>query len=403
LKLRYGAQCRVISMANKDRAAVFMGGRLADAAYWMHGGRIVTSRYYRDVLPSWVEAFNAEDPINQAFGHTWDRLLDKSIYEAVQGADDAAGEEPRLGLGTTFPRKVDGGHATIGPDFYSAYRLDPHGSEMLGLLARRAIVAEQLGHHAAPDLLCVGFSQTDYVGHSFGPDSHEIMDSVLRLDRVIADLLTCLDREVGAGRYLVVLTADHGVSPLPERVAAFNRGVPAGRIDWPALTREVETALTAVFGAPAGEAAWVIRDSYGFRLIPSTLAERHITSSAGQAAVKAALLRSSQVAFAFTRDELTGNVAAQGVYLDEWRLSFHPDRSADVVFSPPPYLVDRVPNGSNHGTPYDYDNHVPLVWFGTGLSPAVRGERVGTDAIAPTLARCLGVPRPPEARATPLF
>jgi len=403
LKLRYGTQCRVIAMANKDRAAILMGGRLADAAYWMHAGQIVTSRYYREALPEWVEKFNAEDHIDRAFGHTWDRLLDKSLYDSVQGPDDAAGEESRHGLGTTFPRKVDGGQPALGPEFYNAYRLDPHGSVVLGLLAQRAVVAEQLGRHAMPDLLCVGFSQIDYAGHSFGPDSHEVMDSVLRLDRVIAELLQFLDREIGAGRYVVVLTADHGVPPLPERVAAFNRGVPAGRLDYPALTRSVESALTAAFGAPADGATWTVRDSYGYRLIPATLAARGVTSSSAQVVVKSALLRSPQVAFVWTRDELLGRVPAQGPYLEEWRLSFNAARSQDVIFSPAPYVVDRSPSGSNHGTPYDYDNHVPLVWFGAGLKPAVRHERVGTDAIAPTLAKILSVPRPPEARADPLF
>ena len=403
LKLRYGTQCRVISLANKDRAALLMGGRLADGVYWMHAGHVVTSRYYRAALPDWLDQFNAEDHINRAFGHTWDRLLEKSIYDAVQGPDEAAGEESRHGLGVTFPRKVDGGQPVIGPEFYNAYRLDPHGSEVLGLLAQRAIVAEQLGRHAAPDLLCLGFSQTDYTGHSFGPDSHEIMDSVLRLDRVLVDLFAFLDREIGAGRYLVTLTADHGVSPLPERIKAFNREIPAGRLDYPALTAQVEGALSAAFGVPADNAAWTVRDSYGYRLIPATLTARGVTSSAAQLVVKGVLLRSPQVAVAWTRDELLGLVPAHGRYLEEWRLSFNAVRSQDVLFSPPPYVVDRSPYGSNHGTPYDYDNHVPLVWYGAGLKAAVRSERVGTDAIAPTLAALLGIPRPPEASADPLF
>ncbi len=403
LKLRYGSRSHVIGLANKDRGGIFLSGRLADAVYWFHEGRIVTSRYYREALPDWVQQFNAEDGINHRFGQTWDRLLEASIYEAVQGPDVAAGEESRHGLGVTFPRKIDGGKAVIGPEFYNAYRLDPHGSEMLGELARRAITAEQLGHHDVPDLLCVSFSQLDYCGHSFGPDSHEIMDSVLRLDRVLAGLFEFLDKQVGAGRYLIVLTADHGVAPLPERVAAFNRGVASGRIDYPALTTQVEAGLTAVFGAPADGAAWTVRDSYGYRLIPATLAARNVTSSAAQAVVKAVLVRSTQIAFAWTRDELLSGATLTGDYLAAWRLSWNAELSQDVVFSPKPYIVDRSPSGSNHGTPYDYDSHIPLIWFGAGIKPEVHVEYTGSDAIAPTLAALLGVPRPPEARAHPLF
>lgn len=400
LKLRYGAEGRVIGLANKDRGGIFLSGRLADAVYWFHEGRVVTSRYYREALPAWVEAFNATNPINSRYGQTWDRLLPREIYEQVQGVDDAPGEQARHGLGTTFPRKVDGGRPALDAEFHNAYRLDPHGLEVLGHLAQRAIAAEQLGRHAAPDLLCLAFSQFDYCGHSFGPDSHEIMDSVLRLDRVLAELFTFLDAEVGAGGWTVVLTSDHGVAPLPERVAASGRGLPAGRIDWPALTREVEAALTASFG-PA--AAWTVRDSYGYRLIPATLAARGVDAAAARRVVKATLLKSPQIAFAWTRDELLDGSITDGPYLAEWRRSFHAGRSQDVVCSPVPYFIDRSPTGSNHGTPYDYDSHIPLVWYGAGITPGRHVERIGSDAIAPTLAALLGVPRPPEARAEPLF
>jgi hypothetical protein len=195
LKLRHGAQSRVIGLANKDRGGIFLAGRLADAVYWFHQGRVVTSRYYRETLPAWVGDFNAADPINRRHGQTWDRLLPREVYDQVQDPDDAAGEESRHGLGTVFPRRIDGGRPAPDAEFHNAYRLDPHGSEVLGRLAQRAIVAEQLGRRATPDLLCLAFSQLDYCGHSFGPDSHEIMDSVLRLDRSVGGAaLTFLDR-----------------------------------------------------------------------------------------------------------------------------------------------------------------------------------------------------------------
>lgn len=403
LKLRHGAESRVIGLANKDRGGIFLAGRLADAVYWFHQGRVVTSRYYRETLPAWVGDFNAADPINRRHGQTWDRLRPREIYDQVQGPDDAAGEESRHGLGTVFPRRIDGGRPAPDAEFHNAYRLDPHGSEVLGRLAQRAIVAEQLGRRATPDLLCLAFSQLDYCGHSFGPDSHEIMDSVLRLDGALAELFSFLDAEVGAGRWVAVLTSDHGVAPLPERAAAFGRDLPSGRLDWPALTRAVEADLGAAFGAPSGDTAWTVRDSYGYRLIPATLAAKGVDATAARQVVKAALLKSPQVACAWTRDELLDGTLTAGACLAEWRRSYHAGRSPDVVCSPPPYFVDRSPTGSNHGTPYDYDTHIPLVWYGAGIPPGVWAGRVGSDAIAPTLARILGVPRPPEARAEPLF
>ncbi len=396
LKAAFGDDTRVIGLANKDRGGIFLSGRRADAVYWMHLGRIVTSRYYRPTLPPWVEAFNATNPINSRYGQTWDRLLPREFYDRVQGPDDMPGEQARHGLGVTFPRKIDGGRPSLDAEFHNAYRVDPHGSAVLSRLAQEVVRAEKLGHHAAPDLLCVAFSQLDYCGHSFGPDSHEIMDSVLRLDRALAELLTFLDAEVGPGRWTAVLSADHGVAPLPERSGG-------SRIDWPVLNQTVEAALTSAFGAPADGAAWTVRDSYGYRLIPATLSARGVTSSAAQRVVKQALLTSPQVAIVWTRDELLNPALTEGEALAAWRLSFNVERSQDVVLSPRRYIVDRSPNGTNHGTPYDYDSHIPLIWYGAGVTPGRTVERIGSDDIAPTLARQLGVPPPPAAHATPLF
>jgi hypothetical protein len=148
---------------------------------------------------------------------------------------------------------------------------------------------------------------------------------------------------------------------------------------------------------------WTVRDSYGYRLMPATLTAKGIAASAARKAIKETLRQSSQVALAWTRDELLDGSLADGDFLAGWRLSFNAARSQDVVLSPKPYIVDRAPTGTNHGTPYDYDSHIPLVWYGAGIKPGVRIERIGSDAIAPSLAALLGVPCPPEARAEPLF
>jgi len=403
LKLRYASNCRVISVSNKDRAAVLLGGRLADAAYWEDHGRFITSRYYAPALPAWVDGFNREGHVEKDFGREWTRLLDAAVYDRVQGPDDAPGEEQRLGLGNTFPHRVDGGAKEITPAFYEAHVLTPFASTLLADFAKRAVQAEQLGHHTAPDLLCISFSEIDYLGHSYGPDSHEMMDAVIRLDRVLADLFATLDAEVGAGRYVVVLSADHGVAPLPERVQVFNRGIPAGRLDWPTLNRSVDGALTAAFGPLPADSYWTLRDAYGYHLNPRALAAKNVTASAAETVVKNELMRSPQIAAAFTRDELLASPPVGDTVLDAYRRSFNAARSQDVVLMPAQYFVDRVPAGTNHGPPYDYDNHVPLIWFGPGIVAGVHPERVATEDLAPTLAALLGVPRPPSAQGRRLF
>lgn len=403
LKLRQGTRAKVIGVGAKDRSSVLMAGRLADVAFWLKRGRFVTSTHYVTQAPAWAEDFNAKGRIEAEFGRTWDRLLDARIYESVQGPDNMPGEENPDGLGETFPKRIDGGQKVLSERFYEAYRLSPFSTDLVLEFARVAVRAEQLGRRDAPDLLTIGISQVDQCGHSYGPDSHEVMDSVIRLDRALAAFFQFLDQEVGAENYVVVLSADHGVAPLPERVVAQRGGVPAGRFDSAGARAAIEAALTAAFGAPDGQDYWVVRDGATFRLRRETLQSKQIDPAAARRVAKGALLGFPDIAAAFTREELAG-VSDEGESLaSRVRRSYHDERSGDVYFVLRPYMVDRRPKGANHNTPYDYDRHVPLVWYGAGIQPGVHLEPVGTDQLAPTLCGLLGIPRPPECTAERLF
>lgn len=403
LKLRFGAGSRIFSVAHKDRTAILLGGKLADSAYWIQDGRFVTSTYYRDRLPGWIATFNAEGRVEKLFGQTWERTLAPAVYEALQGADDAPGENTDFGFGRTMPKKIDGGAAQIGPKFYEAFETTPAASELVGDFAEQALREERLGKAPHPDLLCVGFSQIDKIGHAYGPDSHELMDSIVRLDRVIARLLDAVDREVGLANCVVVLTADHGSSPLPEHVRALRPEIPAGRLDTAAMDEAVTTALERAFGpAPAGD-YWCLRDNFGYHLRPTVLAAKNVDVTAAARVARQALLTRPEVAAAFTAAEVLA-MAAEGDSLEaQSRRSFFPARSQDVVFVLKPYFIDRPKSGTNHGTPYDYDNHVPLLWFGAGVPAGRRLDRVGVDDLAPTLAALLGVSPPPGGRGRRLF
>jgi Type I phosphodiesterase / nucleotide pyrophosphatase len=403
LKLRFGANAKVFAVSNKDRSAILLGGKLADSAYWDESGAFVTSRYYRDALPAWVEAFNAEHRAEKAFGSTWERLLDSAIYDAVQGPDDAPGESAEYGLTRVFPKKIDGGAAALSPNFYTAFENAPASAVMLGEFVQAAVHDEKLGHHAATDLLCVSFSQIDAIGHSYGPDSHEVMDSVLRLDRVIADLLDCIDREVGLKNCIVVVTADHGSTPLPERVQALRPSIPAGRIRVAEFDAAAKQALDAAFGAPLGDDYWATRDGMGYHLRPSTLAAKKIGADDAAKVLKTAMLSLPSVAEVFTRAEILAAPPEGDSLLAAVRRSYYAPRDRDVVIVLKPYFINRTPAGTTHGMPYDYDQHVPQLWFGAGVTPSVHLERVGVDDLAPTLAAHLGVPRPPQAEGRQLF
>lgn len=399
LKLRHGEKSKVFTASNKDRSAILLGGKLADAAYWDENGKIVTSRHYRAELPAWVAAFNAERRVHAAFGKTWERLLAPEIYERVQGADDAPGEATEAGLGRTFPRKITGGREAITSAFYTAFDNSPFSAEFLGEFVRRAVVEEQLGRHAATDLLGVSFSQIDALGHNYGPDSHEIMDGMVRLDRVLAALLDCLEREVGLAHCVIVLTADHGVAPLPERVTSY----PAGRVRLADLDAAVKRALDAIFGALDPGETWFTRDSLSYHLRPGALAARSVLLTDAAAVVKRALLAQPVIGGVFLHHELAG-VAPEGDSVPAMmKRSSNAGRIRDVMFFFKPYFVAKTPTGTNHGLPFDHDTHVPLVFFGAGVPKGAHSERVGIDDLAPTLAPLLGVAVSPLAQGKKLF
>ncbi len=397
LKLRYGDKMKVIAVSNKDRGAMLLGGKYADGAYWDENGKFITSKAYRDTLPAWVEAFNAERRCHAMFGKVWDRLREPAIYDAVQGPDDAPGESTDNGLGRTFPRRIDGGKPTITPAFYLAFDNSPFSAEFLGEFAQRALVEEKLGKHAATDMLCVSFSQVDTAGHSFGPDSQEVMDSMLRLDRVLAALLERIDREVGLKNCVVALTADHGAQPMPERLKAIGARMPTERVKGADLDVVVKKALDAAYGELADKETWFTRDNFSYIIRPAALAAKKLTAVEVAKVIKAGLLSATAVGEVYTREEILAAPAEGESVLAMVRRSFNDIRGRDVQFVLKPYYLMRATAGTTHGMPYDYDTHVPIVFFGRGVPHVVRTERVGVDDLAPTLAGLLGIPAPPQA------
>lgn len=403
LKLRHGAQSKVFSASNKDRSAILLGGKLADAAYWDENGSMVTSRYYRDKLPAWIEAFNAERRVQATFGKVWDRLKDPAIYDAVQGPDDAPGENVGYGFTRTFPKKVDGGAAMISGAFYTAFDNAPFSAEFLGEFVQRALREEQLGQHEATDFLGVSFSQLDSVGHAYGPDSHEVMDSMLRLDRVLASLLDAIDRHVGLKNCVIVLTADHGAQAMPERVQSTRAAIPAGRIKGADFDAAARKALDAAFGALPGEEYWFLRDGAGYHLRPSALAAKKLSVEEVSRVLKAVLLQQAPIAQVFTRAEILAAPPEGDSFLAMARRGYYAPRDREVVYVLKPYFMDKHPFGTTHGTPYEDDTHVPQVWFGAGVPRGVHVERVGVEDIATTFAGLLGIPAPPQAQGRRLF
>lgn len=402
LKLARNGKPKVIGIAGKHRSAILMSGKMADAAYFMERGRMITSTYYMEALPEWVRQWNAAGKADTYFGRTWDRLLPEAAYE-IQGPDDAPGEDDKAaGLGRTLPKKIAGRETAPGIPFYNALQNTPFYNEVVADFAQAAIEHENLGGRPGiTDVLCLSFSANDHAGHLYGPDSHEVMDMTVRTDRVLEQLFGFLDRRIGLQKCLIVLTADHGVAPMPERIHALGPQIAAGRIDGAKLLATCEAAVVEKFGALADGGRWLLRDGPALLILPAALAEKKVAPPTVQAVVREALLRIEYVQAAYTRDQLERG----DVHDEPGRMmlrSFNRERSGDVLYQTKPYYFSRA-TGSTHGTPYNYDTHVPLLWYGAGVKPGFYNARVGVDDLAPTLARLLGLPAPPASAGTVLF
>ncbi len=401
LKLATAGRSRVISVAHKDRSAILMGGKLADGAFWLRNGDYVTSDYYQKILPKWVEKFNKLDKVESYFGQKWEKLLPEEAY-ASQGADYFLGERATLGLGRTFPKTFDGGAASIGEQFYHAFFYSPFGNTVLAEFAKAAVTNEKLGQREETDLLCIGFSANDAIGHLYGPDSHEVLDITVRTDRVLEDFFGFLDEKLGLENCTIVLTADHGVAPLPEKILLANDRFPAGRIDEKVVLQDVENALVEAFGPLTGDKSWVEVSYDQIYFYPAALTEKHLASGEVENFVQEYLEKKEFIQAVYTRTELekgevTGKLGHQAL------LSFHKNRSGSVFYQLKPFYVRMPENGANHSSPHSYDTHVPLFWYGVGVTPGTYTTSTGVSDLAPTLSYMLGLDAPVLSTGRILF
>jgi hypothetical protein len=402
LKAATGGRAKVLSLSLKDRASVLPGGKHPDACYWFDpaDGVFVTSAYYRDAIHPWVADYNAAKAADAWFGKDWTRLRTDLDYEKYSGPDDVVGEDTGVAQGRTFPHPMDGGLKAPGRRYYNALYNSPFGNELLLGLVKRAIDAEKLGTRDVPDLLCVSFSSNDPVGHIWGPDSQEVLDTTLRSDRIIAELLDYLDAKVGKGRYVLALSADHGVCPLPE--VAAKQGKEARRVVAADQSKAITEFLEKTFPKKA-EGKPIRKFLNGsVYLNPAWVRAQGVEQAKVEEALAAWLKTQPAVETAYTRTELLRGVPEDDRIGQMVRRSFYAERSGDVIIlTKPYYLVWSRLKGTGHGSPYPYDTHVPLVVFGPGVVPGARKDLVTPQATAAMLAKALGI-KPPAMAEAPL-
>jgi hypothetical protein len=367
----------------------------------------MTTTYYRDRPHPWLAEFDRGRPADQWFGKEWAHLNPKLDYVRYSGPARGPGCATGWLQKRTFPHPTTGGLDRLkkeryaNRDYYGAVFTSPFGNELLLELAKKAIDAEALGGDAKRDLLCLSFSSIDAIGHSWGPDSQEMLDAMLRADRLVADLLAHLDARVGRGRYLIVLTADHGVCPLPEVSRA--RGQDAGRVSLKRLKEKAEDILRRAYGAAGEKNRWIEADAeYWLYLNRKLITQRRLKEAEVETTLAREVKDHPGILTAYARSQLAGNLPAADALGQALRRSFHPDRSGDVVVVLKPYYVPGEDlTGTSHGSPHAYDTHVPLLVYGPQIRPGRRGQAITPQAVAGVLATALGI-APPAGNEAPV-
>jgi predicted AlkP superfamily pyrophosphatase or phosphodiesterase len=381
---------RVVGISLKDRSAILMAGPRADAAYWFDTrvGAFVTSTYYVKTVPAWLAQWNDKRLPDAPEWRVWSRLRpDEGLYRQFAGPDDVKAEWD--GKDTVFPHRVRG--APPAPAFYDDLRRTPAGDDILLDAALAAMNAHQLGQDDDTDLLAIGFSSSDVLGHTYGPDSQEEMDEFLRLDATLGRLLDEVDRRIGLDRVILGLSADHGVMPLVENLQA--RGLPARRVRPEDLLAPVTSALDARFGEAKALIARYLAPDFYFDL--EAIARRGLARHEVEEVARRALLDTGLVEKVYTQEELLGDPPAGDAMFPIVRRSFYQPRSPHlaVVLKQWEYLSDR-PGGTGHGTPWEYDRHVPVAFMGPGVKAGSYASECGPEDIAPTLAALLRLDYP---------
>lgn len=363
------AASKVVGISSKDRSAILPVGRMANGAYWFDTttGNFVSSTWYFPALPGWAEKFNTSRTVDQWAGKEWTAI------------DGKPGDKPFAALGK--PDK----------NYYNTLDRTPYSNDLLILFAEAAIEGEGLGSDDVPDVLAVSFSANDRIGHAVGPDSPLVRDVSIQSDRTLARFFDYLDKKVGADAWTVILTADHGVAPMPEVMQ--KRHMPGGRIPEGAVLNAIQSALTSKFG----EGEWLVGKSGPAPYLNyDLLREKKLTHEEVENAAAEAVRAIPHIYRVYTRTQLKS-----GTLLDDFvdrrvKAGFHFERGSDLfVVSEPYYLFESA--GTSHGTPYNYDSHVPMVFMGPGIKPGRYNNRIAVNDVASTLATMLEIETPSGA------
>ena len=397
LKLFSNHRAKVVGISIKDRGAALPAGVLADGAYWYDSetGEMMSSTWYFDKMPDWVVDFNNRKLVDGYLSQTWNTLLPIESY--VESAADDRPYERKIGGGETptFPYDLSKMKEAGG---YGIFPNTPFGNSLVIEMAKSAIEAENLGNGEFTDLLAISFSSTDYIGHAFGAYSKEVQDTYVRLDRELAEFFAYLDQKVGAGNYLVFLTADHGVANVPQHMVDLK--MPGGYYN----TRGIRSILNDAMNAKYGNEKWLLNVSNEQVFLNTNLMnEKGLNASEIESFVAARLMELPAVTGAFTKTDLSKSLQYAGQAELIWK-GFNQRRSGDVAFVFEPNYIEGGYGsvGTTHGAGWNYDTHVPILFYGWGIEQGSTVDRLSITDIAPTISTLLNIPLPSGATGQPI-
>jgi len=390
MRLHFGS--KVISASIKDRGSILAAGKKPAGAYWYDAdtGRFVTSSYYMQELPSWVKEFNNRELPQSYEGRVWERLLPEDSYHY---SDQGIGEGRLQGETNTVFNHI----VAVSTNGFDTFYSTPFGDHLTTELGLAALKGEALGQGQHPDLLCLSFSSLDGCGHIFGPYSHEIQDMVVRLDRQLERLFNHLEQTIGMDNVTVVLTSDHGVAPTPEFAKAMGLN---GTREGGNFMTDLMARMDQEYGA--GKYFLSPSLSYGnIFLNYQTLKEKQLAPTAVMSFIRDYALSTGFYQACYTREQLLdGRVSG---WIGQCVLNgFNAERSGDLVLVNKPFAIPgSSKTGTTHGSPYSYDSHVPILFYGKAFKPGRYADEFYITDIAATLASALRIEGPPGSIGKP--
>ncbi|GAB3715639.1 alkaline phosphatase PafA [Flavobacterium koreense] len=386
-ELRMGTNFKgkVIGMSIKDRGAILPAGHFANWAFWYSKtGAFISSTFYGEKLPDWVTEFNNQKNYLNYINQGWNLYKPAATYNESD-ADDSPYEGKLYGVDKpVFPydlkkmyEKNDAG----------VLRVTPFGNNLLADFAMKAIEKEELGKDENTDFLAISFSSTDYVGHVLGPRSMELQDTYLRLDQTMADLLAYLDKNVGKGNYLLFLTADHACAENANFLK--NNKLNVKNIEYKEISKAIKKFSTDTYN----EDFVTNYSNFNLYLNKTKIKEKGLEYSKVEQSFKDFLMTQEQVKKVYNEEEITHS-CGNDYYLDMIANGYDAKEDGNLVILDKPGYIQYGPTGTSHGTPYAYDTHAPLLFFGWNIPVGESHEKKYITQIAPTLAQKLGITFP---------